>query len=274
MPKLIVFGDLCVDIVAVPRSIPEPGGDATLKHLTLVCGGAAHNCAIAAARCGASVEVIGLVGDDEFGRMILSSLRAHSVGTAHIQSRREACTGTVLAMVSPNGERTLYSYRGANAERYGMMPTGLLQGQDYVYLSGYSLQEPASKETADQLKALARACGAIVLLDPSFQSAATLAASGFLEGLDWITPNETEAALITDHTGVTNVAVTLGAEGCLINGTRVPAESTNSVAHTTGAGDAFCGGLLAALLDGCTPVEAAHRANRAAAAAITHNGSR
>jgi ribokinase len=283
-PTLFVFGDLCVDIIAVPRSMPRIGDDATLDSLDVTCGGAAYNCAIAAAEAGAIVRVIGLVGDDEFGAKLIKSLNEHEVDTSLIQVRHDARTGTVLSIASPDGERTLYSYRGVNAEAHGPVPGGLLRPTDYVYLSGYSLQAPASAETAHML----RHSGAQCLLDPSFQSAASLVEADFLKGLDWITPNAREAELLTGSAdpvraaavlrdkGIANVAITRGAEGCLLatanSRVRVPAEQLSVANNTTGAGDAFCGGLLAALLTGCDPLEAARRANHAAASTIaSHN---
>src|SRR5882724_9524541 len=100
-PTLFVFGDLCVDIVAVPGGpVPQPGEDATLERLDLVCGGAAYNCAVSAARAGARVKLIGLIRDDEFGRMLLERLRTFGVDTSMVRSRAEARTGTVLSIVS------------------------------------------------------------------------------------------------------------------------------------------------------------------------------
>lgn len=285
--SLFVFGDLCVDIVAIPQTDPCKGGDTTLDRLDLTCAGAAYNCSVAAVRAGAPVETIGLAGDDEFGRMILASLRTHGAGTSLVQSRAKARTGTILAIASLDGERTFYSYRGVNADPYGPLPDRLLKPGDGVYLCGYSLQEAGSRETAVQLRQLAASSEAICLLDPSFLSASTLANSDFLRGLDWITPNAREAELLTGSTdpepaaealramGVKNVAITLGGDGCLISTSSgqavVPSGRSLVLSNTTGAGDAFCGGFLAALIAGCDPFEAAKRGNEAAAAAIAHN---
>ena len=288
-PTLFVFGDLCVDIVAVPKSIPRPGDDATLERLDIVCGGAAYNCAIAAVNDGARVKVIGLTGDDEFGRVLMERLRDSGVDTSLVQLRPKARTGAVLSIASADGERTLYSYRGVNSEAYGSLACDLLKTRDALYLSGYSLQEASSAEAAQRLKRQALSNGVVCLLDPSFQSAASLAHSDFLHGLDWITPNRREAELITDSQdperaaatlramGVANVVITLGADGCLVatraNQVRIPSVRVPELSHSTGAGDAFCGGLLAALLNGCDAIEAARRGTRAAASAIQHNAS-
>jgi sugar/nucleoside kinase (ribokinase family) len=185
-PTLFVFGDLCVDVIAVPASVPADGGDTRLEQLDVVCGGAAYNCAIAAVKAGATVEAIGITGDDDFGRMLVKSLERHGVQILLVQSRSDARTGTVISMASEGGERTLYSYRGVNGGQYGGLPDALLQRGDCVYVSGYSLQEAGSRETAQHLKRMATASAAICLLDPSFQWAASFAVGqrDFLEGLD------------------------------------------------------------------------------------------
>ena len=270
-----------MDIVAIPRTMPSPGDEVTLDRLDIVCGGAAFNCAVAAARAGTLVKALGLVGEDEFGAQLLRELSDHGVDASQVQSR-PGRTGTVVSIVAPGGERTLYSYRGVNGEQFTALPS--LRAGDHVYLSGYSLQEASSRQPARELKRRAALAGAVCLLDPSFQSAATLVESGFLEGLDWITPNAAESRLMTGGMepavlralGVRNAVITLGAEGCVLETpsipcTLVPSETVAGV-NSTGAGDAFCGGLLAALMKGCCPLEAASFANRAAASALCGGG--
>lgn len=283
---LFVFGDLCVDVVAIPTSVPPKGGDATLTRLDVVCGGAAFNCAIAAARAGVSVKIIGLVGEDEFGRMLVTRLGEAGVDTTLLQVRPKSRTGTVLSIASPDGERTFYSYRGVNGEPYGSVSEIEMTAGDGLYLCGYSLQETSSRATALKLKA--RSNGALCLFDPSFLSASS-GETDVLNEFDWITPNAHEAELITGSAdpeqaamilhslGIRNVAVTLGAAGCFIatayESQTIPAKPLPSISHSTGAGDAFCGGLLAALLQGCHPFEAARQASYAAASALAHNGN-
>lgn len=287
MPVLLLFGDLCVDVIGFPATHPRPGEEATLEKLEVVNGGAAHNCALAAARAGAKVEAMGQVGDDEFGRKLVHGLRAAGVGAGRVRAIPGSRTGTVLSLEPPgggDGDRTLYSFRGANAECYGSLPAGLVSKGDFVYLSGYSYQDAGSRETANALRQEAAGAGATCLLDPSFQFAQSKDAAEVLRGMDWITPNEREAELLTGCStpeesaaalrsmGVANVAITLGSRGCLIktanSQVEVTAHRLTTFAQTTGAGDAFCGGFLAALLAGCDLVEAANRANRSAAAAM------
>jgi len=271
---LTCFGDLCVDLVARSLAAPAPGEDATVEHMAITMAGGAANCAVAAASAGIAVELIGLVGTDALGDAMLAHLTAAGVGTSHVL-RSSAPTGMVVSIVQPGGERTLYSYRGANAEAYGPLPEHL---GNCVYLSGYSFQTESSRQTALELKARAKMCA----LDPSFQFARDFRCKyrDVLPGLHFLLPNREEARLMTDEDsvertaaalramGVGVVVIKLGTAGCFVDtGTLseyVPVEPLESVADSTGAGDTFCGAFLAAILDGCDEIEAAQRGNRAA----------
>jgi sugar/nucleoside kinase (ribokinase family) len=281
MSKLICFGDLCVDIVTCIAHGPAIGHDATIERLTISMAGAAVNCAVAAARHGARVELIGIAGQDVFGDKLIAHLVEAGVGTSHV-ARTASHTGTVISIVQANGERTLYSHRGANAEAYGALPEALVGPGDCVYLSGYSFQTEDSRNTALELKASA----GVSALDPSYQFARDFPNGGqaSVGGLDFLLPNLEEAQLITGREsveacasavcdmGVAAAVIKLGSAGCYIHsagdtgGIRayVPTQPSGSAVDTTGAGDAFCGAFLAAVLQGWDLIEAARQANTAA----------
>jgi sugar/nucleoside kinase (ribokinase family) len=164
--RLICFGDLCIDIVARTPEINAAASDTDIETLAIRPAGTAFNVAIAAAESGADVQLIGLVGNDAFGAMILSELTAARVSTSLVRRCADR-TGTVISLVRPDGERTLLSYRGANRQAYGILPSELLTSADYLYLSGYSMQHPASAATVSRLKSLAKT----VAFDPSYQFA-------------------------------------------------------------------------------------------------------
>jgi sugar/nucleoside kinase (ribokinase family) len=272
--RLVCFGDLCVDIVARTPAIGAAASDTEIETLAIRPAGAAFNVAIAAAESGAAVQLIGLVGNDAFGAMILSELNAARVSTSLVRQCANR-TGTVISLVRPDGERTLLSFRGANRQLYGAMASELLTPADYLYLSGYSMQHPASAATACQLKSLA----GTVAFDPSFQFARSSLDQGFLAGLHIITPNLEEARLMTGQTtpaecaaalrelGIEIAVITLGAEGCYLDARDykqlIPTTPATG-ADTTGAGDTFCGTLLAKYLQGHDIVTAAEMANQAA----------
>ena len=260
--------------------IPASGtlkSDTTIEQLSIRVAGSAANCAIAAAAAGAQVEVVGLVGSDAFGAMILEKLKASGVGASLIRRCSEQ-TGVVISQVQPNGERTFLSYRGANAQPYGTLPKEVKEMADFVLLSGYSLQDEASAETALTLKSLATTC----LFDPSYLFARDfqMCHKEHLCGVSVVTPNLEEAQLMTGQKapedcaaalhdlGVETVIVKLGPQGCYVHTKRcrqrIPTSPVTGRADTTGAGDAFCGTLLAQCVRGVDIVEAAGRANEAA----------
>jgi len=272
--RLICFGDLCIDIVArIPEFSPAES-DTNIETLAVRPAGAALNVAIAAAESGADVQLIGLVGNDAFGAMILAEVNAARVSTSLVKHCPDR-TGTVISLVRPDGERTLLSYRGANQQPYGALPSELLTSADYLYLSGYSMQHPASAATACRLKSLAKT----VAFDPSYHFARSAFDQEFLAGLHIITPNLEEARLMTGQTtpaecasalrelGIEIVVITLGSEGCYLDTgdhKKLIPTTPATAADTTGAGDTFCGTLLAKCLQGHDILTAAEMANQAA----------
>jgi sugar/nucleoside kinase (ribokinase family) len=280
--RLICFGDLCVDIVAQTPEFDWHASDVTIDKLAVRVAGAGANCALAASAAGASVEMIGLLGNDAFAAVIWEQLRTARVGTSLIRHTGKQ-TGMVISLVREEGERALLSYRGANAQKYGSLPEPLFKPADYLYLSGYTLQDSTSAETAYMLRAWAAQAGAHCALDPTY-----LLARNFqnkrLSGIHILTPNLEEARLMSGRTspeecaeelhdlGAEVVIVTLGPQGCYIHSGDcrqfVRSETTTAAVNTTGAGDVFCGTLLARCLQGFDTVKAAQSANEAAGRAV------
>jgi ribokinase len=279
--RLICFGDLCVDIVVQTPEFGALASDVTIDKLATRVAGAGANCARAASVAGALVEMIGLVGNDVFAPVILDQLRAAHVGTSLVRQAKQQ-TGMVISLVKEDGERTLLSYRGANSQEYGALPKDLVKISDYVYLSGYALQDNASAQAAYALRARAAEAGAHCALDPTYLFARTFEKKS-LSGIRIVTPNLEEARLMSGRTlpeecaaalndmGAETVIVTLGRQGCYIHGGDchqfVDSRPVKPV-NTTGAGDVFCGTLLAKCLQGFDIVKAAQSANEAAGRAV------
>jgi sugar/nucleoside kinase (ribokinase family) len=270
--KLLCFGDLCVDVVGrVDHS--ETGADITLDHLSVRPGGGAVNCAVAAAAEGVAVEVMGVVGEDLFGEMVLSHLTKCGVGTQFVR-RMSGRTGTVISLVDAAGQTRFYSYRGVNAEAYGRLPAL----PDYLCVSGYSFQDGESRRTAQAMLASGVPCA----LDPSFQFARDFCAQRL--AVEFLLPNLEEARLMSGRSspeecaaalrqlGVRTVVIKLGADGCYVQSDGlaelVRGEAVSAV-DTTGAGDAFAGAFLACILKGHGLVEAARRANACAGKVVS-----
>ena len=289
-PKLIVYGDIAIDVTIEAKQTPLIGQDAADTRIALLPGGSAANCAAVAAQLGVPVEFVGTTGSDYLARSLADDLRVHGVGVAHLKLT-SGPTAIVAVIVHPGGERTFYSFRGAaTTVRYGPIPVELVQRGDLVHLSGYSFQDERSRATALELIAAAKRAGARVSLDPSFHSAQDFREKQrpVLSDVDVIFPNETEALRMTGHAdpqraaaairelGPRLIVVKLGEQGCFVSADdvqcRVPAYVADHVVDTTGAGDAFCGGCLSGLLSGMTPREAARLGHAAAACVVAMQG--
>jgi sugar/nucleoside kinase (ribokinase family) len=192
-------------------------------------------------------------------------------------------------LVEPGGERSMLPDRGANA---ALAPPALPPGAGHLHVAGYALLDPGARPAALAAIAAARAAGYPISVDPA--SAAPLAAAGpaaflgWVAGVDLLLPNRDEASALTGLTEpaaaaralaahVREVVVTLGADGALWTDgrrlVRAPAAPAAAV-DTTGAGDAFAAGLLAARVAGAAPEAALAAGARLAAEAVARPGAR
>jgi ribokinase len=278
-------------VVVVLSGDPAPGSDRPASISTRG-GGAAANVAAHLARLGVDVELAGCVGDDPPGTGLAAELTAAGVRPA-LRTVPGVPTGTVVSLVEPGGQRSFLADRGANLE---LAPRDVpLPGPGgHLYVSGYTLLHPRPR--AAGLRALrdALAAGCTVSVDPA--STGPLALYGAdrwladTAGATLILPNAAEARLLTGcrdpaeaaralAAGYRIVTVKLGADGALWASGDVlvhrPARPT-TVVDTTGAGDAFAAGLLAAWLrDPCVDPAAALDAGQALAAEVVrHPGAR
>ena len=292
-PRVVVLGDVMLDVVAVLDAPFAPGSDAPARVATHG-GGSAANVAAWLARTRVPVALVGRVGDDAAGRQAAAELRALGV-EAHLAVDRERATGTCVVLVEPGGERSMLPDAGANAGlAAGDLPEALLAPGRHLHVAGYALLRTGSREAARAAIARALAHRMTVSVDPS--SAAPLAAAGAAAFLGWasgaglLLPNADEVAVLAGEedpqraarelaaAAGAEVVVTLGAGGALwTDGTRVERSAAVRVAgraDTTGAGDAFTAGLLAARLAGERPRRALAAGNRLAAEAVASRGGR
>ncbi|QTD97842.1 carbohydrate kinase family protein [Streptomyces cyanogenus] len=291
---LLVVGDVVTDVVARHRG-PLAAGTDTAAVIRTLPGGAGANVACWAAHAGCTdVRLLGRVGADAAvwheQELIAAGVRPLLVVDA------EAATGTVICLVDAGAaaERTFLTDSGASL-RLGPADwsDALLDGVARLHLSGYLLFTEASRALAETALTAARARGVPVSLDPA--SAGFLVELGvdrflaFAEGLDLLLPSRDEACLLTGLPDPADAAAKLsrlvplvvakaGADGALMARSgavvaRVPAVPATP-RDTTGAGDAFTGAFLAALLAGAGPEEAAARGCRAGAEAVRRVGGR
>jgi ribokinase len=290
---IVVVGDLMVDVVA---SLPGPlavGSDtpAAIEHHQ---GGSGANVAAWLAVEGADVTFVGRAGADPLGDAAVTALRGAGVAV-EVQRDVARPTGTCVVLVHPGGERTMIPDPGAND---ALVLEGLPPG-DHLHLTGYGLLRDGSRPAMLGALALARERAMTISVDPS--SAAPLAAAGAERFLEWtagaglLLPNADEARVLTgeddperavralarwaapDGAAAREVVATLGADGALwTDGSEVvrTAAEPATVVDTTGAGDAFAAGLLAARARGAAPREALAAGCRLAARAVAVTGPR
>lgn len=255
---IVVFGTINVDMVTVVPRLPGPGEEVKGADYQLFAGGKGANQALAAARAGARVALAGAVGNDGFAEVALAGLRAAGIDLSAVR-RCDAPTGAHMVAVDPTGENMMIGADAANREaRAGSLAR--LLGPDRFLL----LQNSLATAEVERAIALARAAGGRVVYNAAPAVAVeevTLAAS------DVIVVNEHEArgyaaifGLEADHAAfaaaaarrfAAAVVVTLGPRGLICARPDRPTVAARPpagpVVDTTGAGDALCGALTAAL---------------------------
>jgi len=289
-PKLIVYGDIATDVTVQTGHTSWAKYDVPDSNISLLPGGSAANCAVVAARLGATVDFVGVTGSDHPAQMLVKDMRSNSVGIQYLR-QTGGPTAVIVVIINPQGEKMFYSFRGAAASvPYGPIPPDIVRPGDYLHLSGYSFQDTPSRETALALIDRATAVGAVISLDPSFHSAHDFETKlrPILSEVDLVIPNSEEARQMTGEDtpdlaadairafGPQTVVITLGAGGCYlaseVENTFVPAYPAQEVVDTTGAGDAFCGGFLTGILRGMNPSDAARLAQAAASRVVAQVG--
>jgi ribokinase len=285
MSDILVIGSLNADLVVRAPRFPAPGETISGEDLAIIPGGKGANQAVAAARQGASVAMVGRVGDDSFGPTLIQNLGDNNVDTSHVQ-KSESATGTAIIIVVSSGQNSIVLSPGAN----GKVTPADMEAVSFQDAKLLLLQLEIPLETVVQAASLARQNGLRVILNPA---PARPIPDSLLADVDILVPNESELGLLsgqpvtdTDSAqsaaqallakGVKTVIVTLGANGALLvtdeKVTRIPTFKVE-VVDTTAAGDAFIGGLAAALLKDKSLEEAVHYGNAAGALAATKFGA-
>jgi sugar/nucleoside kinase (ribokinase family) len=290
--RVVVCGDIINDILVKPVD-PVVHGSDTTSVIRARPGGSAATQAAWMAHLGLDVVFAGRCGakDAEYHRRALAATGVR----ASIVADDDADTGSIVIMVSPDGERTMFTDRGANLRlRRGDIAARLLEGAAVLHLTGYTFFTPSLREVALSLIAEARSGGMRVTIDPG--SAAFLARLEPGEFLRWTAgaaicfPNMDEAAVLTGA-GLTGkadpiamaaslaehyevVALKLGGGGCVLampgsEPVLVPAPEVEAQ-DTTGAGDAFCGAFLSRWLN---PAGAGSSGTGSSGAALSGTGS-
>ncbi len=286
--NVVVIGSLNMDLVTRAPRLPR-GGETLIGHsFTTVSGGKGANQAVAAARLGAQVAMVGCVGNDDYGVQLRDALLAEQVDCQAV-SAVEDSSGVALIVVDDNSQNAIVIVAGANG---AMTPAvidrfdAVLQAADVVICQ---LEIPDA--TVGHALKRARALGKTVILNPA-PASRPLPADWFA-AIDYLIPNESEAAALSGLTvdslqtaenaashlialGAGKVIITLGAEGSLFASGKgfehFPAPKVKAV-DTTAAGDTFVGGFAAALAGGKSEAEAIRYGQIAAALSVTRAGA-
>lgn len=270
--RLVHTGQVVLDLVMVVPALPPPGGDVLASSTNLVPGGG-FNVMAAAARSGARVLYAGSHGTGDFGDLARSALADEGVELAH-EPTAGLDTGVVVALVDATGERTFATGAGAEGRlRAAALDRVLPNDDDVVYVTGYSLLHKTNR--AALLEWLPRLPGSTILFDPGPLVADINPGDlhDVLSTIDILSCNAHEAEVLGELPPV--AVVRDGAKGCHVHEhgrtTDVPGFPVE-VVDTNGAGDTHCGVLAAELLRGSTLLDAAVRANAAAALSVTRRG--
>ena len=291
MNKVVVIGSSNTDLVVRAPHIPAPGETVLGDALRVIPGGKGANQAVAAARAGGKVIFLAKVGDDDFGAKAIQGYQKEGIQTELIQKDAGAPTGAAMITVNEKtGQNAIVVAPGANL---------LLDTNDVLTLKPYlpeikivALQLEIPLETVEAALTLAKQNNILTLLDPA---PAQYLKPSILKKVDILTPNETEAAILTKTSStdpnwnVTDIAeqllvhvnlaviITLGKAGIFLatkSGIRknIPTQTVDAV-DTTAAGDVFNGYLAKCLADGLDLEAAIKMANAAAAISVTRVGA-
>ena len=281
---IVIVGSVTMDLVTRARQIPRIGETLIGTSFETTPGGKGANQAVAAARLGYPVKMVGMVGDDAYGPALLENLARAGVDTAAMEQVSGA-SGLAPIFLAESGENAIIVVPGAN----GKMDSAAVDRHSALIRSAGMVlcQLELPMQTVSHVLALCAEAGVPVMLDPA--PAAPLP-DQFWSQVAWFTPNETEAAYYLNHEskpedaakqllarGLRGVALKRGGEGAYVavaGGKAAwvrpfPVEAVDTV----GAGDCFNGAFAVALMENKDPWTAARFASAAAAISVTRRGA-
>ena len=282
---IVVVGSINLDLVAVAAKIPAVGETVLGTDFQTHPGGKGANQAVAVARLGYPVQMIGRLGDDAFGMQLRNHLEKAGVGSEGMATSQGA-TGVAVIAVSKKGENSIIVAPGANAK---LTPQDLEDNLGLIRRAGLVLaQLEIPLETIERLGEICWQEGVPLILDPA---PARALPKEVLERAAWFTPNETEAAFYVGgeqdrpettaealfDKGCRGLLLKMGERGVFVaqersGGRKVPAFPVQAV-DSTAAGDAFNGAFAVGLMQGKSPLESARFASAVAAISVTRVGA-
>jgi ribokinase len=284
MKKILVAGSANMDLVVAAERAPVAGETVLGGAFATYPGGKGANQAVAAARCGGAVAMLGRVGDDAFGETLRAGLEAAGVDVSGLASV-DAPSGVALIVTTAEGGNSIVVAPGANAR----LDAAAVGEADFVGVAYVLAQLETPLDGVIRAAEIARAQDAVFILDPA---PARSLPPGLLALVDWLTPNETEArsllgldgpfdpfaaAVALQALGPRGVVIKLGGQGAILldagGAPQLVAPFPVQAVDTTAAGDAFNGAFAVALSEGADPPKAARFACAAAALSVTRRGA-
>ncbi len=278
MVKIVVIGSSSMDLVVTSDQRPGAGETVLGRSFKTVPGGKGANQAVAAARLGAEVYMIGCVGDDHYGTAILENFKQNGVDVTNVEPVTDTESGTAHIILA-EGDNSIVVVKGANdsvTPHYVKKSESLIKQADMVLI-----QQEIPEETVEYVSELCKELDVPLLLNPA---PARPLSKEVIDSASYITPNEHEAAVLFDDRSTESalkqypnkVFITEGKNGArYFDGDKeitVPSYRVE-VIDTTGAGDTFNAALAVALAEGKSITESLQFANRAASLSVTKFGA-
>jgi ribokinase len=285
--KIIVIGSANTDMVVKSNKLPLPGETILGGTFFMNAGGKGANQAVAAARLGGNVTLVAKVGDDIFGKQTIEGLKKENIKTDYVFVDEEIPSGTALIIVNEEGENCIVVAPGANAR----LLTGEIEQVNSISDAEIILMQlEIPMATIEAVAKLSKNTGQKLIINPA---PAQPLSDDLLNGLFLVTPNETEAFLLTGikvedaasasqaadiflSKGVQNVIITLGKQGAYFQNSSLKLKVDAPVVRamdTTAAGDTFSGAIAVAITEKMDWKDAIQFAVKAASISVTRMGA-
>jgi len=286
--KIVVVGSSNTDMIIQVEHIPKPGETIIGGAFSIAAGGKGANQAVAAARAGGSVTLVARVGKDMFGKQAINAFVKDDIDVGHVKQDSDTPSGVALIFVDKDGENSIAVASGANAN---VSPADVQAARDSIAAADILLMQLETPlETIQAATQIASENDVRVILNPA---PAQPLNDGILQQVSVLTPNESEAELLTGipvknetdaetaanalfDKGIKTVLITLGSKGALVFDSDyrglVPGFKVEAV-DSTAAGDAFNGALAVALAEETPLKDAVAFANAGGALSVTKLGA-